>query len=326
MNRKLVETEEVNISSLKIVSFTPIPNDKRNTKVIVAETKEQILSVLTQPKINSYVQIKNQTYHILNNLPFNVDDKKETIITLCSGGYSNNGNPYSYCGYLSIKTGVCPENATCITFEFPTDTFRKFNFCQTDDLNCIKDILTYILRCYKKPQIILYGGCKGATCFMNFLSEQVKSGDKEHFLPFIKIIIAESPPISVNSALQRTPCYCLSINVLKYCFPNFNHDQETILDKRYYPLIPTLIGSLPGDTIAERKDLLLLQKRLNDIAKKEIVESLTLNVCEIISIFLSEDNSLIHGQLAKDQKYQVFVKEFVKKNLSDNKIKNEIKN
>jgi hypothetical protein len=278
------------IEKLNPVSFIPIGDSTENNT-----PKEIVLKTLAQQQINTSITINGKKYIVERGISPLIQLHTNPI-TLYSGGYSNDGRPYAYCGYTAIKAGLVP--GACITFDFPTDTRSGFNFGQAEDIHCVKTMCQEIVAKAPHARIILHGACKGANNNLRFLAETAEQNYQAPFLPNITAVIAESPTISVSKALQNTPLSFITLAIMRVLFPNYNHRAKTILESKKFPSIPVLIASLPHDSISTLHDVRELHSHLN-------------NMTHAIQWFISQETSIRHGQIGKATDYQKAVKDFL---------------
>ncbi len=292
------DTSLPTLDQLNVVSFIPVGkanNGEKNTPTYA------VLKFLRQKnrEDNQNLIINGIRYKIYWGIPEGKDIK--IPITIYSGGYSNGAKPYAYCGYTAIKAGLVP--GACVTFDFPTDTRRGFNFCQKQDLHCVKTVCNEIAKKYPKSPIILHGACKGATNNLRFLAKQAELPEQEKCMDNIKAVIAESPPLSVKKALEQTPLSWVTLTLMRYIFPNYNPKAQTIMDAKKFPSIPVLIASLPLDTISAQPDVIAVTLHLNKSSLNNNVE-----------LFTSDEDKIQHGQIGKAKDYQETIKKFLEKN------------
>lgn len=290
------DTSLPTLDKLKVVSFIPIgqaANAQANS------SKKDALTLLKQKNIDGNLTINGTIYRVQSGIPENIKDIKNPI-SAYSGGYSNGGNPYAFCGYTAIKAGLMP--GACVTFDFATDTRRGFNFCQQQDLHCVKTVCNEIVKKSPDASLILHGACKGAANNLRFLAEQGEADQKENCLKNIKAVISESPPISVKKALQRTPLAPVTLALMRGLFPNYNPNAKNIMQTQTFPAIPVMVASLPKDTISELDDMIAMSSHLNK------------NCQGRVELFVSEQAEIRHGKIGQAKDYQQAVSAFLKAN------------
>jgi len=279
------------LQQLNAVSFIPIKAVERSQDI----TREAALKFLRQNYVEGTMVINGTLYHVERG----ISDKLKTAqkpVTIYSGGYSHHCRPYSYGGHTAIRSGLVP--GSCVTFEFATDTQRAFNFCQEQDLHCLQTMCGAVLEKHPHASLILHGACKGATNNLRFLAE---SSGKGSSIDNIKAVIAESPPISVSKALERTPLSCITLCVVPWVLPNYNPQQKTIMQAHSFPQIPVLIASLPDDTISKLEDIQQLKEHLIRACKGNVQH------------FVSRFAHLQHGKIREADDYQKAVGAFLVK-------------
>jgi hypothetical protein len=281
-------------NQLNVVTFTPvdIPSDTLSQNLTNTPTAT-VLKHLKKSMITQNVIINGRAYKVQNGIPNSFREP----VSVYSGGYSNHGRPYAYSGYNAIKAGLVPE--TCVTFEFPTDTRRGFNFCQEQDLKCLELVCKKIVKKSPEASIILHGACKGAANNLRFLAESAENNTTERYVKNIKAVIAESPPLSVEKALQHTFMSCITLPLIPHIFPNYNSKAKTIMNAKKFPKIPVLVASLPHDTISDLKDVRTMNKHLTDIGGT-------------ITHFVSKETKFRHGKIGRTEDYRSNVSSFLK--------------
>jgi hypothetical protein len=314
------DTSFPTLDELNPVTFVPVGNEMPMNKSLQrmsypADTAPKIvLKILKKRPIpRSTIIIRGKTYTVQSGIlddssghksssplePCVVNLDQPMPISVYHGGYSNEGKPYAYCGYTAIKSGLIP--GACVTFDLATNTRRRFNFCNDQSIGCVKTVCSEIKNKQPKAPIILHGACQGATNNLRFLTNQNKSGDPEKLLPQIKAVIAESPSISTAKALAQTPFSWLTLSLMPYIFPHYNPNAPTIMDDK--PLsgnIPVLIASLPKDTISDLSDVNKMKQGLSKGNN--------------ISLFVSKEEEIQHGQIGKALDYRKKARKFLETN------------
>jgi hypothetical protein len=286
-----------NFDQLNVATFIPVgPSDQADT------SRDEVLQILKQKNnVHGNIIIKGIEYSVQSEIP-DALKTEQTPIFVYSGGYSNDGKPYAFCGYNAIKSGLV-LNKICVTFEFATDTRRGFNFCQQQDVHCVKTVCNKIVEINPDAKIVLHGGCKGATNNLQFLAEQAEADQKAPCFNNIKAVLAESPPISVTTALRNTPLASVTLLLMRGIFPNYNPYAKTIVNATKFPQIPVMIGALPEDTISELKDAHAIRNHL------------TVNCNGNVQLFISQESEIRHGQIGKANDYKAAAQEFLKNSL-----------
>lgn len=271
------------LEELNVVTFIPV-----STSSDTNSSQDHVLKLLTS-KTSGNLIVNGTIYEVYRGIPEKIKTS-DAPISVYSGGYSNNRRPYAYCGYTSIKAGLVP--GACVTFDFATDTRRAFNFCQEQDLHCIKTVCNEIVKAKPNASLILHGACKGAANNLRFLAEQAERSQQEECLKNIKAVICESPPISVKKALSCTPLAPVTLALMPLVLPNYNPEAKTIMDAKKFPAIPVMIGSLPKDTISNLDDVIAMNNHLIQ------------NCGATVTLFVSEEDKIIHGEIGKAVDYQ----------------------
>lgn len=294
------------LDDLNIVSLLPIECCSDDYVVSEAQDgKDRVINLLK--KKDGIITIKGKLYKIYNKIPKKIR-KYEEPINLYLGGFSNSNHPHAFSVYKAIKEGTM--QGPCIVFECAPDAHRRtFNFCQEQDLECVDLVYNDLLEKHNDAQIILRGGCKGASVYLRFLAEKAENGKT---LENIKACIANYPPISLKDALKDIRYGgVFSYWFCRFTLPNYNPNSKTILDATAFPTdIPVLLTCLPRgfDRITDLEDM----ERINEHLK---------SLRATIDLFVSEgyakdDNGkqvkLGHGQLGRAKDYQKVVISFLK--------------
>lgn len=283
------------LQELNVVTFIPAGKSKdKNT------AQDNVLKFLKNKSACGNLIINGTIYEIYRGIPKKINRTKKPI-SVYSGGFSfcNSSKSYAYSGYTAIKAGLIP--GICVTFDFVTDTRKSFNFCQNQDLHCVKTVCNQIVEKNPHVSIILHGASKGAANNLRFLAELADNVKKEKCLKNIKAVICESPPISVKKALQRTPLSPITLALMRIIFPNYKPNAKTIMDAKKFPKIPVMIACLPKDTISDLDDVIAMHKHLYK------------NCNANIKLFISREDELRHGKIGKAKDYQKAVKSFLEK-------------
>lgn len=289
------------LDKLNIVTFLPIDSrDDQDHVISESNGKNAIINLLK--KKEGIISIQGQLYKIYSGIPDEIKTYNEPIF-LYSGGYSNAGHPYAFSAYNGIKRSNI--QGPCIVFEYATDTRRAFNFCQEQDLHCVTIAYEEIIKKHSEARIILKGACKGAAAYLRFLAEKASNNEP---LDNIKALIAESPPISVKSALKHIRNGgIVSHTLCRFTLPNYNPALKTIMDATTFPTnIPILLASLPHDTISDLSDMKDMKKHL---------DTLGADIEHFVSCGTTEDENgnfitLNHGKLGRANDYQKALNKF----------------
>lgn len=245
-------------------------------------------------------------------------------VSVYSGGYSNDGNPYAYCGYVAQKAGVIP--GAVVTFEFPSDTRAGFNFCQEQDNACPRLACEEVVKVNPNAQIILHGACKGGMNNLKFLAaveQKLKRANAQEIQDNpelsklsrlvhhnIKAVVTESPPRSAFEGIKNQPGGSTTTPILmRAFFPNYDHKAKTIMNAQDFPGTSMFLASLPDDSISVLGDMKEMVCHLNKVRKDKSNESMD-RPSSPIQHFESKEATIRHGQIGKAKDYQTAVRAF----------------
>lgn len=292
------------LHDLNIVTLLPLVDCKEKIDVVdeSKDGRDKVIDILR--KKDGIISVQGRLYKIYSGVPKEISLLQEPI-TLYSGGYSNGRLPYAFSAYKGIKEKSI--EGPCIVFEYPTDSRRAFNFGQNQDLHCVDLVYKDILKKYSTASIILKGGCKGAAIYLRFLAEKAEQGEP---LENIKAVIANSPPVSVKSALKNIRNGgVLSHTLCRLVFPNYNPRAKTIMDAKAFPAnIPVFLASLPHDTISDLSDIQAMTRHLTEQGAK--IEHF---VSQGIAWEYGKKVQLTHGQIGRASDYQKPLEDFLVK-------------
>ncbi len=299
------------LEQLNIVTFLPIEHCADEKTIINEDThgRSEIIKLLE--KREGIIKVGDKLYRVHRGIPEEISAIKEPI-NLYLGGVSNACNPHAFSIYKGIKEGTM--QGACVIFECP-ETRRSFNFCQEQDLHCVELAYNDLLKKHADAQVILKGGCKGASVLLRFLAEKAEAGDIDS-LKNIKAFIASYPPISVKDALKDIRYGgALGYWFCRFTLPNYNPHAKTIFDATAFPKdIPVLLSCLPQgfDRMTDRDEMERIEKHLTCLGA---------NIEFFVSKGFAKDSNgkeikLGHGKLGRAQDYRETVKEFLAKHTS----------
>lgn len=264
-DRSMPTFEQLNV-------VTILPTECQATHAVPKE-KADVLKVLKAK--SGLINVKGNVYSVHKGVHPDLKDYKGPV-SVYSGGYSNDGNPYAYCGYVAQKAGVIP--GAVVTFEFPSDTRAGFNFCQEQDNACPRLVCEEIVQVNPDAQIILHGACKGGMNNLKFLSssaqklkghtEEIKKSDLSRLSKIlhhnIKAVVTESPLIAAVDGVKNQPGGSITPYLMRAVFPNYDHKAKTIMDAQEFPATSMYLASLPNDSLSVLDDMEDMRKHLNE--------------------------------------------------------------
>jgi len=170
------------INKLNITTFLPIVSADNQP---IARTKPAILACMK--KKSGIIEIKGKLYQLEAGIPEKINTFP--VCTIYSPGMLTSVISPAFFAYTSIKAENIPHGA-CIAFDYPTRARRSFNFCQEQDLHCLKTVYKELISKHPKAQVVLFGACIGATSILRMITTT------EEPLTNVKAVIVESPVIS----------------------------------------------------------------------------------------------------------------------------------
>lgn len=295
---KWIRTPNINKPTLaQLNPLTIIPNALLPHHDVQDLDNAGVKKLMQQNNINTKIKVKEKNIVLTYKSGISSDLKKQDVIYLYSGGYLSN-SPLSsfeqrgYWPYIAIKKGLF--NGACIAFNLITDFRASFNFCQDLDIHCVELIYEEIRKTNIRAKIVFVGVCKGSTLFLRFLE---KHAHEAEYLKNIKVVIAESPPVSLDEALGYWPC---AGRVSRFFLPNCKQNVPTILNARQFPVdIPILLGSMPDDTVCTPKQIASITRHLNHLGSK------------LVHVYTTRGKKISHGQQGKDPGWRDHVRKLI---------------
>jgi len=286
---------------------------------VVPKEKADVLQVLK--KKSGLINIKGSIYSVHKGVHPDIKSY-DGPITIYSGGYSNDCNPYAYCGYVAQKVGVIP--GAVVTFEFPADTRAGFNFCGEQDNVCPRLVCEEIVKANPAAKIILHGACKGGMNNLKFYSssaqklkgytaEEVQSNPELSTLSnllhrHIKLVVTESPPRTAVDGVKNQVGGSITPYLMRAVFPNYDHEAKTIMDAREFPGTSMFLASLPHDSLSVLDEMREMTEHLNGLRRDKVNEPMG-RPSSPIHHFVSGQSEIIHGQIGKAKDYQAALRQ-----------------
>lgn len=270
---------------LNVMTLLPMEDKEKE-----GQTKSEVLDILRARRGSVYINKKR--FVVCGGIPNEIREQKSPVF-IYSGGYSNECKPYAYCAYTMLKANII--SGPCVVLEYPSDTRRAFNFCQEQDLHCLRLVYRQVRFASPQARIILFGACKGAANNLRFLATH-----DQQDLTHIKAVVAESPVISVQKALSHWQNGGrLSHWLCLFTFPNYKPNLTSIMQAVQFPSsIPILIASLPEDTLSQISDIKSMVDHLQQFSDQ-------------IFHFTSSYNMIKHGQIGRAHDYKEVVQDFL---------------
>ena len=301
------------ISDLHMVTLEPDHDEGKchETHQQYASTDALIETIRNHQPVNAYIPIHTKKVFIHSGIP-RKDEKQNAIILYCpgySGPFGNARYKYNGGGVYSVSKAIASGiiNTTTLTFDFPTDNLKNFNFGQTDDQYCLQLVYDYVVKKHPNRPIILFGDCRGATTILNFIAS---CKDWKH-ITAVEAVILFYPSVSLRHLSKQ-----IAKNYLPWIphadrllhaffvsiFPCYKENFTTIFDiKRCVPpQLPILICCLEDDSVVSHEEVEAIAQHLRQSDNPNI------------HLFTIRNPLLKHGKLTESYESAQIVNLFLK--------------